>query len=801
MKNRKKVKKYFSLLSLIIFAALSLNFMVEKTPTVYLIGDSTMSDKPLVDNPERGWGMTFPYYFSKDLKIENHAKNGRSTKNFLSEGRWQVVLDKLQPGDYIFIQFGHNDAKESDPNRYAPAHTLYKENLNKYVSETREKGAIPVLLTPVMRRRFDKDGKFYDVHGDYPTVVKEVAKELGVQLIDLHEKSRKLFVEYGEEKTKELFLWIEPGVYDSLPEGKTDNTHFTIKGAYLVAGLVRDGIKELGLPLEKWMNNNSGIGLLNDKNILGVVNDDKSRGDISVFEIELPQFPDKDFNVVDFGAVGDGITLNSEAFSKAIDACTNAGGGRVVVPMGMWLTGPITLQDNVNLFVDKGAHLQFTRNFDDYPLVESDWEGTAQWRCQSPISGRHLKNIAITGSGIIDGAGDAWRLTRKDKLTSNQWKELLASGGVTDDKEKTWWPSAEAREGFSYLKKFQDPAFSMSLEDAKKIKDYFRPVLLSLMYCKNVLLDGPTFQNSPAWNLHPLGCEGLIVRNVTVKNPWYSQNGDGIDIESCKNSVVYNCNFDVGDDAVCIKSGRDEYGRNRGLATENLVMKDCIVYHAHGGFTIGSEMSGGARNIKVTGCNFIGTDIGLRFKSLRGRGGVIENIFIDNIYMKDIPTRAISFNMFYGGKGPMEAFSGEDETAVEEEVPVNEGTPIFRKIYMDEIFCDGAEDALILQGLPELAIEDIFVSNSVMRSKRAVIILDADGISISNSKFIPEESPVFMVSQSKNISLDNIEFSDSEDFIQIAGEKCKNISITNSNVDVKEMVKYTSGATEESLNR
>src|SRR5687768_12631193 len=173
------------------------------------------------------------------------------------------------------------------------------------------------------------------------------------------------------------------------------------------------------------------------------------------------------------------------------------------------------------------------------------------------------------------------------------------------------------------------------------IKDFLRPNLLLLTNCKYILLDGPTFQNSPAWCLHPLMSENVTVRNVTVKNPWYAQNGDGIDVESCKNVLIENSVFDVGDDGLCMKSGRDEAGRKRGMPTENVIIRDCIVYHAHGGFVIGSEMSGGARNIWVSNCTFIGTDVGLRFKTARGRGGVVENIFVDGVDMTDIAGEAI----------------------------------------------------------------------------------------------------------------------------------------------------------------
>ncbi len=253
-----KNKKYFATLSLFIASALLfLHFEFEPKITVYLIGDSTMSDKPRDDNPEHGWGQVFPSFFTDKIDIENHAKNGRSTKSFYNQGLWKNVYDKLKPGDYVFIQFGHNDSKISDTSRYAEPHTTYKKFLELYVNQSRSKGAIPVLITPVNRRKFDAGGKFVDQHGDYPGVVRQVAKEMNVPLIDLHAKSLKLFSELGPEGTKKLFLnGVPPNTYKAMPKGNGDNTHFTYEGALEVAQMVVDEIKELDLPLVKMLNPN-----------------------------------------------------------------------------------------------------------------------------------------------------------------------------------------------------------------------------------------------------------------------------------------------------------------------------------------------------------------------------------------------------------------------------------------------------------------------------------------------------------------------------------------------------------------
>ncbi|MBI5809331.1 MAG: rhamnogalacturonan acetylesterase [Ignavibacteriales bacterium] len=241
---------------ILLTSILSLKFFMIEKPVIYLIGDSTCADKPLDDNPEHGWGQVFQNFFTSDVIIENHAKNGRSTKSFIDQGLWKIVLDKLKPGNYVFIQFGHNDQKISDTTRYAEANTAYRKNLIRYVEETRSKNAIPVLLTPVNRRKYDAQGNFIDQHGDYPKVVRELAAQLNVPLIDVHKKSMELFSKLGPEKSKELFLISVPkNVYKALPEGKEDNTHFTRKGAIEVSKMVVEGIKEAQLPIATFLKN------------------------------------------------------------------------------------------------------------------------------------------------------------------------------------------------------------------------------------------------------------------------------------------------------------------------------------------------------------------------------------------------------------------------------------------------------------------------------------------------------------------------------------------------------------------
>lgn len=507
----------------------------------------------------------------------------------------------------------------------------------------------------------------------------------------------------------------------------------------------------------------------------------------SMPELSVPSFSENEFNIIDFGAVGNGITNNTEIFSKVIDSCFNFGGGKIIVPAGMWLTGPIILKSNINLHLERGAHIQFTKDFDDYPLIETTYEGQGQYRCISPVYGHNLQNIAITGEGVIDGGGEAWRPVKKYKLTDLQWKELISSGGVVEKNGNTWWPSEQAMNGTAELEKLRKNGKELTKEDYMTVRDFLRPVMISLVECKNILLDGVTFQNSPAWNIHPLMCENLIVRNIKVRNPWYSQNGDGIDIESCKNVILYNSSFDVGDDAICIKSGRDEFGRKRGIPTENVVIADCIVYHGHGGFTIGSEMSGGVKNIKIDNCNFIGTDVGLRFKSTRGRGGVVENIFISNIYMKDIVTSAVNFNLYYGGRALTEEKSAEEYSIGQKEIEVDETTPSFRDLYLNNIFCTGAKDAVVLQGLPEMPLKNIELKNLVMTAENGISMFDVDGIKVDNAEIYTSRSPVFYINQGMNVIVNNINYNDDFPvFMQLNGNKTANIEIEETDLSSPE---------------
>lgn len=474
--------------------------------------------------------------------------------------------------------------------------------------------------------------------------------------------------------------------------------------------------------------------------------------------VEQPAFANNEVNIREFGAVSDGATLNTRAINDAIQAVNAKGGGKVIIPEGLWLTGPIELLSNVNLYTEPNALVVFTGDFDAYPIIATSFEGMETRRCQSPISARNAENIAITGYGTFDGSGDSWRPVKKEKLTAAQWDKLVKSGGVLDASKKIWYPTAGSLKGAMACKMFNNPEGIETDAEWEEIKPWLRPVMVNIVKSKKVLLEGVTFKNSPSWCLHPLSCEHITLNNVKVFNPWYSQNGDAIDLESCKNALIINSVFDAGDDAICIKSGKDEDGRKRGEPCQNVIVKNNTVLHGHGGFVVGSEMSGGVKNIYVADCTFLGTDVGLRFKSTRGRGGVVENIHIENIYMINIPNEPLLFDLFYGGKGageePEEELIKRMKTAVP---PVTVETPSFRDIHISNIYCKGSGRAMFFNGLPEMPIKNVSVRNVVItEAQEGAVISQADGVTLDNVRIetIGKEKDILRIKDSKNIKVD-----------------------------------------------
>ena len=494
-------------------------------------------------------------------------------------------------------------------------------------------------------------------------------------------------------------------------------------------------------------------------------------------EIRSPEIPNRTFNIESYGAVGNGKVMNTDAFRKTIEACSKAGGGTVIVPPGLWLTGPIELRSNMNFHVSRGALIAFSKNHADYPIIKSPTRGFV---VASPLYGFNLHDIAITGDGVLDGDGVTWRPVKKSKVTESMWKGFVKSGGVVTNDGKIWWPTKEAADGEEYLKNlFKTKKKSeLTAADFLPARDYMRPILFMLSRCRNVLISGITLTNSPKFAMYPDRCEDVVIRHVKVNNEYWAQNGDGIDIASSKNVLLYKSTVTAGDDGICMKSSRDKSGNT---ALKNIVIADCIVYHAHGGFVIGSNTDGGMENVSVRNCDYIGTDIGLRFKSARGRGGVVRNIYVSNIFMKDIVHQAILFSTYYEGFG-----KGEGPQ------PVNALTPVFENFHIDCIYCEGAREAVRIDGLPEMPVKNVTISNSVISAQTGFFSDFASGITLKNVTLLPKTGDIYKINNTKDLTIDKGFCPQGTDvFMNVAGKETSGIRIMNTDLKLAKMpVRY-----------
>jgi polygalacturonase len=424
----------------------------------------------------------------------------------------------------------------------------------------------------------------------------------------------------------------------------------------------------------------------------------------------VPQFPAHDFLLTGYGGVGDGHTLNTTAFQHAIEACSAAGGGRVVVGAGKWLTGPIQLLSHVNLYLAADAIVQFSSDHSLYPTIAGHGSATA------PLSAAGVDDIAITGNGIFDGAGDTWRPVKKEKMTPAQWSALLSSGGELSADGKIWFPAGETG-------------------------NLLRPVLLSLTNCHRILISGVLLRNSPKFVFYPNHCTDLTMDHVRIFNEWWAQNGDGIDISACSNVVLFHCTVNAGDDGICMKSsgaGPD------GPALENVLIAGCTVYRAHGGFVIGSNTDGGMHNIFVSDCTFTGTDVGLRFKSNMGRGGLVDNIFVDNIHMQNIVHEAVLFDTYYEN---MEAGVERDPNRPKPE----DKTPEFRDFHISHIYCDGAQTGISITGLPQMPVSHISFDTLEIRSIKGLAASQAKAIDLHDVKWMVQDEPIIRADNTAQI--------------------------------------------------
>ena len=440
---------------------------------------------------------------------------------------------------------------------------------------------------------------------------------------------------------------------------------------------------------------------------------------VEVTPVRRPVIPANQVNLKDAGGVGDGITLCTEAFAKGISKLEKQGGGRLVVPEGVWLTGPIALKDNIELHLQKNAIVVFSPDKSLY--VDPSGKSSRVYAC---IRASKRKNIAITGEGILDGNGEHWRPVKRNKVSDVEWKQYHdIIGGIDRDNGKLFYPW-NAKAGY--------PNIAETPEQQEKMRND----IIRVTDCENVLIEGVTVQNAPKFHVHPLNCRNVIVDGVTVRCPWNAQNGDAIDFSDVNVGLIVNCTVDAGDDGLCMKSGNLK-PKSPANGCEDIVIQNNTVYHAHGGFVLGSETISGMRRIVVRHNRFSGTDTGLRFKSALGRGGKTEDLYIQHIVMTDIKDEAIVFQCDYvdmpAGSNPKKA-----PTYTEEQRKL---APDFQGIHIDDVTCRGARVGIKAAGMVGLdCVHDIDISNSTIVYHQADQQIDEHTakVNITNVKLIKE---------------------------------------------------------------
>lgn len=401
--------------------------------------------------------------------------------------------------------------------------------------------------------------------------------------------------------------------------------------------------------------------------------------------VKAPTFREKDYLITQFGAVcNNSNILNHKSINKAIDKCSKDGGGRVVIPAGIWHTGPITLKSNVNLHLAEGATLLFTKDIKQYPLVPTRWEGMDCINYQPMVYAKDQKNVAITGKGTIDGGStkeDWWAMCG---AVHYGWKEGVISQRIGRPQLFKW-----AEEGTPLEKRVMGDGYGM------------RPQLVNIYNCENVLIEGVTLLRSPFWVIHPLLCKNLTVRNVKIDND--GPNGDGCDPESCKNVLIEGCYFNTGDDCIAIKSGRNADGRKWDIATENIIVRNCIMKNGHGGVVVGSEISGGLKNLFVENCEMDSPmlDRVIRIKTNTCRGGVIDGVYVRNIKVGACKEAVLKINLNYEPR----------------EVAKRGFYPMVQNVYLENITSQKSQYGIVIDALNDSTmVKNINVSNSTFNN-------------------------------------------------------------------------------------
>lgn len=449
-----------------------------------------------------------------------------------------------------------------------------------------------------------------------------------------------------------------------------------------------------------------------------------------IFCLSILAIQAKIYDIKSLGADTSGKVACTDLIKQSIKNASAEGGGTIYFPAGTYLTAAIHLESNITLDIESGAVLKFSTTFEDYlPFVKVRWEGVFMNSLSPLIYADKAENITIKGRGVIDGQGHTW------------WKESrrlideIRKDGKTSATNKLQQMWLDANKGIKV-----SPYYESTLE-----RKFFRPPFIQFHESKNILIEGITIINSPFWTINPIGCDDLLIHGVTINNPSSNPKGhntDGINPESCRNVRISDCFLSVGDDCITIKSGRDEDGRNYGRPCENITITNCIMLAGHGGVVIGSEMSGGVKKVTISNCVFNGTDAGIRLKSSRGRGGIVEEIRVDNIVMNNIQRNAFIFDLFY------------DKDSKEE--PVSERTPVFRNVHISNVTGSDVKKIGYITGINEMPISEISFSNINMVAENGFTTKTAKNITFHNIDFSVKKGAALSFDECQDIVIDNV---------------------------------------------
>jgi hypothetical protein len=419
-------------------------------------------------------------------------------------------------------------------------------------------------------------------------------------------------------------------------------------------------------------------------------------------------------NVLDYGAKPDGSASSTPAFRAAIQACAKAGGGTVFVPAGHYISGAIELVSNLTFYLDSGAVIRFAANRDEYPLVQSRFEGTEMRAPAAMLGGRNLENVTIAGRGTLQADNSEWRTLMMQPAPRTALTQVLD------------------------LMEHKQPVPDATLRDAELglRPDFIRPV-----ESKNILIEGIHILSSPMWVLHILYCENVVIRNVIVES-FPGANTDGVDIDSSRHVRISDSYFDTGDDAICIKSGKDADGLRVNRITEDIAITNCTIHRGHGAVVLGSETSGGIRNVVASNIVSQGTDRGIRIKSTRGRGGLLENIRFDNWVIEDTPNPAIEVTNYY--------------TRAPEE-PVSVRTPVFRNFAISHVTINRCKTAVSIEGLPEMPVEGLRLTDVIATAQQGLRAFNTKGLELHNVRIDPQDGVPFLIRDSSDLDLEGLQ--------------------------------------------